>query len=91
MAKAVDEVEGVPTSENIYWDLAGSGPVTFLEFFSRLTPSGVMGQATLATPEKGAEVFDAASSRLGRFLVEFREREIRPRRDLHDAATYPAR
>jgi creatinine amidohydrolase len=91
MTKAVDEVEGIPTSENIYWDLAGSGPVTFLEFFSRLTPSGVMGQATLATPEKGDQVFEAASSRLVKFLVEFHEREIRPRRDLHDAAKYPAR
>ena len=72
MAKAVDEVEGVQTSERIYWDLAGSGGVTFQEFFSRNTVSGVQGQPTLGTAEKGARTFEAAVSRLASFLEEFR-------------------
>jgi len=90
MSKAVDEVDGVQTSENIYWDLNAGGAVTFQEFFSRNTLSGVQGQPTLATAEKGARAFDAAVSHLARFLGEFRAREIRPRRDLHDAEKYPA-
>jgi creatinine amidohydrolase len=91
LSKAVDEVEGVQTSENIWWDLNGGGAVTFQEFFSRNTASGVQGQPTLATPAKGAAAFQTAVDRLARFLGEFREREIRPRRDLHDAEKYPAR
>jgi creatinine amidohydrolase len=91
MDKAVDAVDEVQTSENIFWDLNGGGAVTFQEFFSRNTVSGVQGQPTLATPEKGAQAFDAAVSHLVRFLDEFRGREIRPRRDLHDAERYPTR
>jgi len=89
MSKAVDEVDGVQTSEHIYWDLSG-GSVHFQEFFSRNTVSGVQGQPTLATAEKGARVLAAAADRLAAFLEEFRAREIRPRRDLHDAEKYPA-
>jgi creatinine amidohydrolase len=89
MTKAVDEVDGVQTSENIFWDLNGGSGATFQEFFSRNTLSGVQGQATLATAEKGELVFESAVNRLARFLGEFREREIRPRHDLHDAAKYP--
>jgi creatinine amidohydrolase len=89
MEKAIDEVDGVQTSENIFWDLNGGGAVTFQEFFSRNTASGVQGQPTLATAAKGKLAFDAAVSHLTRFLSEFREREIRPRRDLHDESTYP--
>ncbi|HEX5417010.1 MAG TPA: creatininase family protein [Chloroflexota bacterium] len=89
LSKAVDEVDGVQTSENIYWDLNAGGAVNFQEFFSRNTLSGVQGQPTLATAEKGAKTFEAAVSHLARFLDEFRAREIRPRRDLHDAEKYP--
>ncbi len=89
MEKAIDEVDGVQTSENIFWDLNGGGAVTFQEFFSRNTASGVQGQPTLATAAKGKLAFAAAVSHLTRFLSEFREREIRPRRDLHDESTYP--
>jgi len=89
MSKAVDEVDGVQRSEHIYWDLSGGGGVTFQEFFSRNTVSGVQGQATLGTADKGARVFEAAVSRLAAFLGEFREREIRPRRDLHASEQYP--
>jgi creatinine amidohydrolase len=90
MSQAVDEMDTPQRSENIWWDLAGSSGITFQEHFSRNTISGVHGQALLATEEKGRRVFDAAVSRLSRFLTEFQRREIRPRRDLHDAERYPA-
>src|SRR5579859_1524589 len=89
MDKAVDEVDGVQRSEHIFWDLSGGGRVTYQEFFSRNTVSGVAGQPTLATAAKGEIAFNAAVSDLVRFFDEFRQREIRPRRDLHDAEKYP--
>lgn len=89
MTKAVDDLDDAQRSKNIYWDLAGGSPVTFQEFFSRNVVSGVHGQATLATREKGEKTFHSAVERLTSFLDEFRSREIRPRRDLHDAQRYP--
>src|SRR5262245_25634119 len=70
MSLAVDEVDGIQRSKNF---LRGSGgsPVLFNEFFSRNTLSGVAGQPTLATPEKGARVFAAAAARLAELLDEF--------------------
>jgi creatinine amidohydrolase len=89
MSRAVDEVEGVQTSAHIYWDLMEGGAATFQEFFSRNTVSGVQGQPSLATAGKGAQAFASAVEHLAGFLREFRAREIRPRRDLHDEGAYP--
>jgi creatinine amidohydrolase len=83
MKQAVRTMDDVQTSEHIWWDLAGSSGVFFQEFFSRNTATGVQGDATLATEEKGRLLFAAATRRLSAFLEEFRRREIRPRRDLH--------
>ncbi|HWE64384.1 MAG TPA: creatininase family protein [Chloroflexota bacterium] len=83
MTRAVRTMDEVQTSEHIWWDLAGSSGVFFQEFFSRNTATGVQGDATLATEEKGRLLFAAATRRLSAFLEEFRRREIRPRRDLH--------
>jgi creatinine amidohydrolase/Fe(II)-dependent formamide hydrolase-like protein len=78
--RTIDEVQ---TSEHVWWDLQRSSGVFFQEFFSRNTPTGVIGDATVATEEKGRLLFEAATRRLAAFLQEFRRREIRPRRDLH--------
>jgi creatinine amidohydrolase/Fe(II)-dependent formamide hydrolase-like protein len=88
MAKAVDEVS-MQMSESLYWDLEGGGPVRFQEFFTRNSLSGVVGEATRATAEKGRLIFDVVVERLAGFLEKFRRREIRPRRELHDAERYP--
>jgi creatinine amidohydrolase len=83
MGKAVRTMDEVQTSEHIWWDLAGSSGVHFQEFFSRNTETGVQGDATVATEEKGRLLYEAATARLAAFLEEFRRREIRPRRDFH--------
>jgi creatinine amidohydrolase len=83
MSKAVRTIDEVQTSEHIWWDLAASSGVLFQEFFSRNTQTGIQGDPTVATEEKGRLLFAAAARRLAAFLEEFRRREIRPRRDLH--------
>jgi creatinine amidohydrolase len=83
MKKAVRTMDEVQTSEHIWWDIAGSSGVTFQEFFSRNTSTGVQGDATVATEGKGRLLCTAATQRLSAFLEEFRRRDIRPRRDLH--------
>jgi creatinine amidohydrolase len=83
MNKAVRTMEEVQTSDHIWWDLMGGSGVFFQEFFSRNTATGVMGDPTMATVEKGRLLFEAATARLAAFLEEFRQREVRPRRDLH--------
>ncbi|HEV7214868.1 MAG TPA: creatininase family protein [Chloroflexota bacterium] len=83
MTKAVRTMDEVQRSEHIYWDLAGGGPVSFQEFFSRNSSTGIQGDPTLATEEKGRLLAAAATKQLASFLLEFRAREIRPRRDFH--------
>ncbi len=83
MSKAVCTIDEIQVSEHIWWDLADASAVTFQEFFSRNTSTGVQGDATLATTDKGRLVFDTAVRNLVAILEEFRQREIRPRRDFH--------
>ena len=85
MDKAVRTVEEVQTSDHIWWDIMGGSGVFFQEFFSRNTITGVIGDPTVATAEKGRLLFDVATARFAAFLDEFRQREIRPRRDLHES------
>jgi creatinine amidohydrolase len=85
MSQAVRTVDEIQTSENIWWDLGGSSGVFFQEFFSRNTVTGVQGDPTLATAEKGRLLFESATARFAAFLDEFRGREIRERKDLHAA------
>lgn len=83
MSKAENGMPDVQRSENIFWDLQGGSKVMFQEFFSRNSPTGIQGDATLATAEKGKLLAEAAAKRIAPFLLEFRQRVIRPRRDLH--------
>lgn len=83
MSKAVKDMDEVQRSEHIYWDLQKGSSVNFQEFFSRNTSSGIQGDPTVATVEKGRRLAAAATAHLAGFLLEFRTREIRPRRDLH--------
>lgn len=83
MSQAVKTMDEVQRSEHIFWDLEKGGPVNFQEFFSRNSSTGIQGDPTLATAEKGRALADAATQHLANFLLEFRGREIRPRRDFH--------
>ncbi len=77
-------------------DLAGqtrpedSTPVTMLGWWSTVSETGVMGDATVATPETGELLLEAAIEGLGSVLEEFAEYPIRSIDD-HHARTVPDR
>jgi creatinine amidohydrolase len=85
MSKAVKEIPPPRTSFN--WNDLGKGsPVKMVPWWSQLTKSGVIGDATLATAEKGRFWFEAEVERLTQFCREFRALELPPRSDRHQAA-----
>lgn len=67
-----------------YWhDLGGGSPVRMVEWWTRISKTGTIGDPTLATKEKGKLWFDAAVENLIEFIREFRGFEVRPKLDLH--------
>jgi creatinine amidohydrolase len=67
-----------------YWhDLAGGPPVRLVEWWSRISQTGVIGDPTLATKDKGKLWFEATVTNLIEFIREFRGFELRPRHDMH--------
>lgn len=66
-----------------YTDLLAQGPGTKVSWTASYSDSGVLGEATLATKEKGELVVREASAQLARMLGEFRARPKPPRGDHH--------
>ena len=66
-------------------DLFASGGGTAVPFTASYTDSGVLGEATLATKEKGERAANEAAKQLARMLSEFRQR-AKPLRGDHHAA-----
>jgi creatinine amidohydrolase len=64
-------------------DLFAAGPATIISWTSSYTETGVLGDAELATAEKGREVYEEAVKQLVRFISWFKDRPKDPRRDLH--------
>ncbi len=64
-------------------DAFGAGPVTLVEWTSTFLDSGVFGQPTLATADKGRRMFEETVKRLIEFSGEFQQRASRPRVDYH--------
>ena len=77
-AGADDDVMGAYVSSD-----STSPHVRFNDYWSRWTDLGVHGDATTATAEKGAVIFEAAVSGLLEFVDEWREWPIAKRRDFH--------
>ncbi len=86
MSRAVDERSPLPPSFQSDL-LAGGHPegstASLIPYWSTKTASGVMGDATLATKEKGEKFLEAAIEGLIELVREFRSTEIMPRRDQH--------
>lgn len=83
MRKAVRELGHRP-SKNYWTDLiAGDGPLAMMEHWSQLSESGVMGDPTKATAEKGRALLDAAAGGIVELVEEMLARESAPRRDRH--------
>ena len=69
-----------------YTDLFGHGPGTPVSWTASYSDSGVLGQATLATREKGRRAVEEAARQLARMLAEFRALPAPPRGDHHGTA-----
>ena len=83
MPKAVHELSHRPTKN--YWTdlIGGDGPLTMMEPWSALTESGVMGDPTKASAEKGRTLLDAVANGVIELIDEMRAREPAVRRDHH--------
>ena len=85
MDRAVDETKA-PVSSHFWrgWLRGrGSAPVTMMDHWSRITDSGVIGNPTQATPDKGQRFFEGAAASLAEIIREFRAMPIEPRVDHH--------
>jgi creatinine amidohydrolase len=83
MKQAVRELSHRP-SKNYWGDLiAGDGPLVMMEHWSALSESGVMGDPTKASAEKGRAFFDAAADGIVELVDEMRARAPAVRRDHH--------
>lgn len=83
MSQAVRELAHRPT-KNYWTDLVvGDGPLAMMEHWSRLSESGVMGDPTKATAEKGRALLDAAANGIVELVDELLARQSMPRTDHH--------
>jgi creatinine amidohydrolase len=64
-------------------DLFAAGPATIISWTSSYSKTGVLGDAELATPEKGRQAYEEAVRQLARFIGWFKHRPKDRRRDLH--------
>jgi creatinine amidohydrolase len=64
-------------------DLFSAGPGTPVSWTASYSDSGVLGQATLASKEKGGRAVKEASTQLARMISEFRANPKPPRGDHH--------
>jgi creatinine amidohydrolase len=64
-------------------DLFAAGPATIISWTSSYSGTGVLGDAELATAEKGRQVYDEAVKQLVRFITWFKDRPKDKRKELH--------
>jgi creatinine amidohydrolase len=87
----IEDEYGLPESKYYWNELQNSPPVSMMEWWSTFSLTGVSGNPSLATKDKGKQLYETTIQRLAEFIREFKAREIRPRRDRHDhSETGPA-
>jgi len=82
MDKAVREF-GQLKLEHFNWDHPKPSILSWQDWWSRMSESGVCGDPTVATAELGRALFETTVENFVRFVREFRTIPLRPRRDLH--------
>jgi creatinine amidohydrolase len=82
MDKAVREIPD--WNENVWSDWPGGGPLSYMPHWSGLTRSGVMGDATVATAEKGRVWLERAQAEAAEFIAEAAVRPPAPGADHHE-------
>jgi creatinine amidohydrolase len=83
MDKAVDE-RGYPESDHAWLDWS-DGPLKTMPWWSSFSESGVQGDATKASAEKGKALFEAAVEEICSYVDEMRKMDIPRRREPHGA------
>lgn len=86
MSKAVDEIPPDGPAPFVFEDHFGGGSIYLPAWTSIRTASGVMGQPTKASLEKGQRIFEEAVSQFLEVITEFQERPKRPRQSHHAAS-----
>jgi creatinine amidohydrolase len=74
---------GMPPSRFIWMDLMKSSPVLLMDRWSRFSKTGVVGDPTLATREKGEKIFEAVVAALVELVKEFKIYNRAAPQDLH--------
>ena len=64
-------------------DLLGAGPASLISWTSSYSRTGVLGDAELATAEKGRVAYEESVKQLARFIAWFKDRPKDARVDLH--------
>jgi len=82
MDKARKEME-MPPSDFIWSDLTDAGPIRMMDWWTCFSKSGVNGDPTIATAEKGQIFFEATVRNFVKFAREFRDRPRGERVDYH--------
>jgi creatinine amidohydrolase/Fe(II)-dependent formamide hydrolase-like protein len=81
MAQAVDE-HGYPETEHAWMDWS-DGPLKIMPWWSSFSESGVQGDASKATADKGRALFEAATEEIAAFVTELRSLPAPKRKDHH--------
>ena len=71
MERAVKEI---PPQTEFMWMDWSDGPLSYMPHWSALSESGVTGDATLATAEKGSRWLARAQEEIAQFICEVRDR-----------------
>lgn len=82
MERAVREIPD--WNENVWNDWPGGGPLSYWPYWSGFSESGVMGDPTVATVEKGQVFLDRAQEEASEFISEVALRPRAPGSDHHD-------
>jgi creatinine amidohydrolase len=88
MDKAVREM-GQLKLEYFNWDHPEPSVLSWQDWWSRMSESGICGDPTVATAEFGHALFETTVENFVRFVREFRSIPVRPRRDLHTGEAAP--
>jgi len=72
-----------PAGKYFSWDLGRPSPVMWQDWWSRISRTGIAGDASVATAEFGQELWEVTVERLIELCWEFRSFENPPRVDHH--------
>lgn len=82
MEKAQKDLN-LPTSKYTWLDLVESPPLELMEWWSRKSRTGVVGDPTVASADKGKRVFDVSVERIIDLVRDFKRLSRKPRIDHH--------